>query len=135
MTEKLTVDAFYAEGKKTGTLLGLECPEGHVTVPPRHSCRVCGSSTMKVLALSGIGTIASFTQVYSKSKEFPLETPYTLALVTLKEGGNLLGVVRDDQANVAVGKAVRVRFEIVNSNSKISVETTRPRIFFDLVDS
>ncbi|MHB8567081.1 MAG: Zn-ribbon domain-containing OB-fold protein [Nitrososphaerales archaeon] len=130
--EKLTVESFYAWGKK-GSLLGLRCSAGHVTVPPRHSCRVCESPTLEVVTLSGKGTIASFTKVYSKSKEFPLETPYTLALVTLKEGGNLLGIVKD-QAKAAFGLKVRVKFETLDSSARINVERERLRIFFEIDD-
>jgi uncharacterized OB-fold protein len=126
--EKLTVEAFYSEGKN-GVLKGLRCKEGHVTVPPMHSCRICGSEELTLTQLSGRGTISSFTEVYSKSKEFPLETPYTLALVTLEEGGNLLGVIK---SKPEMGLAVRVKFETVEASTKLIHEKDRPRIFFEL---
>lgn len=129
MPEKLTVEAFYSEGKN-GSLTGLRCKEGHVTVPPRHSCRICGSEELTVVQLSGRGTISSFTEVYSKSKEFPLETPYTLALVTLEEGGNLMGVLK---SKAEIGRAVQVKFETVDASAKLIPEKDRPRIFFEII--
>jgi uncharacterized OB-fold protein len=76
--------------------------------------------------LSGEGEVVSFTEVYVKSEEFPLETPYTLALVTLVEGGNLIGVLRGPKTSQMHGSKVRVRFEDVSR-----FPGKWPRTFFD----
>jgi uncharacterized OB-fold protein len=125
LTESLTVERFYDQAKKSGKVLGLICDKGHVTVPPRHSCRVCGSTELTVKELAGIGKIVSFTEVYVKSKEFPLDTPYTLTLVRLEEGGNLLGILDSKASNF--GKEVKVSFRTIRSDS------SQPRIFFESV--
>lgn len=109
---KNTVDSFY-ESARNGKLLGLKCEMGHVTVPPRHSCRVCLSQNLVPFELSGRGEIVSFTEVHVKSKEFPVDVPYTLAIVRLEEGGNLLGVLRVLQPPVKNGTKVVVKFEDV----------------------
>jgi len=81
-----------------------------------------------VVELSGKGEIISFTVVYVKSKEFPLDTPYTLALVKLEEGGNLLGVVAGVQSTPKHGSRVSVKFEdAANSKGKW------PRVFFEIM--
>ena len=49
--QQLTVDQFYEQGR-AGRLLGLRCESGHVTVPPRRSCRVCQSLNMQVIELA-----------------------------------------------------------------------------------
>jgi uncharacterized OB-fold protein len=126
LTQELTVDQFYSEGNKSGKLLGLMCENGHVTVPPRHSCRVCNSAKLKVKELKGVGTVVSYTEVYAKSKEFPLATPYTLVLVQLEEGGNLLGVL-DCKTAVQTGSKARVKFKSIRN------ESLNPTIFFELV--
>jgi uncharacterized OB-fold protein len=134
LSEKLSVAAFYEEGKK-GTLKGLRCEAGHVTVPPRGSCRVCHSAGLKIVNLSGNGRIVSFTEVHSKPAGFPIETPYIFALVSLDEGGNLLGVVRANGMKVDQGDTVRVRFVTVSKEKPepINAEKERPRIFFDRI--
>jgi len=110
--EKFTVDLFYENAHK-GKLIGLKCERGHVTVPIRHSCRVCFSQILTTVELSGRGEIVSFTEVHVKSKEFPLETPYTLALVKLEGGGNLLGVLKGFESLPKYGAKVVVKFEDV----------------------
>jgi len=120
---QLSIDSFF-EQARGGKLVGLKCPMGHVTVPPRHSCRVCQSQDLQLVVLSGKGRIVSFTDVYVKSKEFPLGTPYTLALVALDEGGHLMGVLRG--AAPKHGARVLVKFEDAPGDSG-----KWPRTFFD----
>jgi len=124
--QRITIDSFYDQARE-GRLLGLRCDSGHVTVPPRHSCRVCQSQNLQAVELSGRGEILSFTDVYVKSKEFSLDTPYTLALVKLEEGGNLIGVVRGFQPAPKHGSKVLVKFEDVPEGPG-----KWPRTFFDL---
>ena len=127
MVEVLSIQAFYEEGRK-GKLMGLKCEAGHVTVPPRHCCMVCNSENMSAVELLGTGRIISWTEVFSKSGEFPAETPYVLALVELEEGGHLLGILRCSAENEA---KVRVLFEIVPKVEILNNEKERPRIFFE----
>lgn len=78
------------------------------------------------MKLSGRGIIQSYTEVAVKTKEFPIDTPYTLAMVRLEEGGNLIGVVRSQASRIGHGVPVSVRFEDPpNSKEKW------PRIFFE----
>ena len=83
--------------------MGLVCPSGHATVPPRRTCLVCSSANLEVKQLSGKGKILSHTEVFVKSKEFPIATPYLLAIVKLNEGGKLLGIV-DEKAGFQLGR-------------------------------
>jgi len=122
----LTIDQFYEQGRG-GRLLGLKCESGHVTVPPRRSCRVCQSLNLQIAELSKTGSVISFTEVYVKSKDFPLETPYTLALVKLDEGGNLLGVISGQTSKLTSGSKVSVIFKDVGE------KVGWPRVFFELV--
>lgn len=125
----LSVDQFYSEAKGSGILLGLRCDRNHVTVPPRHTCRVCGSRELTVVELSKLGTVISFTVVYTKSGSFPLDVPYILALVNLDEGGNLLGVVERGavSGNPIIPSHLRVKvcFKTLSQDPR-----ERPRIFF-----
>jgi len=122
----LTVESFY-ENARSGKLVGLVCPSGHATVPPKNTCLACGSSMLEVKQLSGRGKILSFTEVFVKSKEYPVDTPYVLALVRLNEGGKLLGVLEQKPSTKEIdGLEVRVEFRQVLPDEKW------PRIFFRL---
>jgi uncharacterized OB-fold protein len=124
MSAILTVDSFY-EVARQGKLVGLVCPSGHATVPPRRTCLVCSSADLEVKQLSGKGRIRSWTEVFVKSKEFPIDTPYLLAIVELNEGGKLLGVVDEKpSSNLVEGTSVKVEFREVVKGDKW------PRIFF-----
>jgi uncharacterized protein len=125
--EILTVEEFYQEAS-AGKLFGLQCEVNHVTVPPRPSCRICGLTSLKKIELSGEGELISWTEVFVKSREFPVEVPYMLGLVLLKEGGSLMGVIvkGESEAKIKYGSDVTVGFR------KIS-EKEWPRIFFTLV--
>lgn len=114
MSEPLTVDEFYAFAAE-GKLVGLECVSGHVTVPPRRTCRTCGATILKKRELSGMAKVITWTEVYVKSQEFPLDTPYTLVLVELNEGGTMMGIL-DTKVwhNVAHGDKVRIQFRRMN---------------------
>lgn len=118
----LTVDEFYEAASK-GILLGLRCSFSHVTVPPRRSCMECGDTSMEKMELSGRGKAISWTEVFVKSKEYPIDVPYLLALVRLEEGGNLLGVF-DGKSAVRLEAPVKVTFRKLK-------EKEWPRIFFE----
>jgi len=122
----LTIESFYKNGRE-GKLIGLECESKHVSVPPRKSCRVCGSHLLGEIELSGLGEVISYTEIFVKSKEFPLDTPYLLALVHLEEGGSLIGVVdTNSNSELTYGTKVRVEFRTLD-------EKEWPRIFFRII--
>jgi uncharacterized OB-fold protein len=121
----LSVDRFY-ELASQGKLMGLKCSRGHTTVPPRRSCGECNSLELDTLELSGKARIISFTSVFVKSKDFPVETPYVLALVSLLEGGHLLGVVNAAESDIKYGAEVSVKFKKIQETDKW------PRIFFEV---
>jgi uncharacterized OB-fold protein len=125
--QRVTIDFFFDQARKA-RLIGLKCDLGHITVPPRPACRICQSEKLQPIELSGRGEIVSFTEVHVKSKEFPLDVPYTLALVALVEGGNLIGVLRGFQSLPKHGSKVLVIFEDPQGSTG-----KWPRTFFDPV--
>jgi uncharacterized protein len=119
--EVLSIESYFANASN-GKLTGLLCEKDHVTTPPRHSCSTCKSTELSIVELSGKGEILSYTQVFVKSKEFPIETPFMLALVKLTEGPRLLGVFEGE--DIRTGLKVRVNFRQIHGGLE------RPRIFF-----
>jgi uncharacterized OB-fold protein len=122
LVETLTTEEFYSKGM-SGKLLGLRCENGHITAPPRHSCSTCRSQKLSIIELSGFGNIVEYTEVNSKSNDFPLETPYNLGIVKLDEGPNLLGIVEAKPEKDGV--RVKVSFRALT-------QSERPRIFFEI---
>jgi uncharacterized protein len=82
---------------------------------------------LTIVELSGNGKVLSNTKVYVKSQEFPVDTPFNLALVELDEGPRLLGVLESE--NVGTGTRVTVLFRADRQEGKSS---KLPRIFFQL---
>jgi uncharacterized OB-fold protein len=134
--EVLTVDEFYKAADSQGKLLGLKCENGHITAPPRHTCSACGSAILSISELSRRGRIISYTEVFVKSREFPVETPFVFVLAKLEEGPNLLGVLVDSQGKfsntASSGANVVVKFSKIPSN--LSSENKWPRVFFELAE-
>ncbi len=83
---------------------------------PRAACPRCLSPDLEWRAVSGRGTLHTFTIVHRGQKGFPLGSPYVLAVVELEEGPrmmtNLVGVV-PDLAAVRIGMPVEVAFDDV----------------------
>ena len=73
---------------------------------------------------SGRGTLHTFTVVHRGVRDFPLGTPYVIAIVELAEGPrlmtNLVGV-EPDPACLRIGMPVEVVFE------DVSAEVALPR--------
>jgi uncharacterized OB-fold protein len=80
---------------------------------PRASCPHCLSGDLEWRRVSGRGRLETFTIVHRGPKNFPLGTPYVLAVVALDEGPrlmtNLVGIA-PDPAQVKIGMAVEVVF-------------------------
>lgn len=105
---------FYWTGGAQGQLRILRCQEcRRFAHPPTPLCRNCGGEALLPEAVSGRGTVWTFT--VSHQQLLPsLATPYVIAIVELEEQAGLhvttrlVDVAPDD---VAVGMPVEVRFE------------------------
>jgi uncharacterized OB-fold protein len=88
---------------------------------PRRFCPFCASTEVTDVAVSGRGTIYSFTVIRKGVGPFSDAAPYVLAYVELEEGpriqSNIIGV---DPETVHVGQPVRVVFEPVYDPAKPS---------------
>jgi len=84
---------------------------------PRAVCPRCLGTELEWQRLSGRGTLHTFTVVHRGLKDFPLGTPYVIAIVELVEGPrlmtNLVGI-EADPARVTIGMPVEVVFEDVS---------------------
>jgi len=85
---------------------------------PRAACPRCLSPDLEWRAVSGRGTLHTFTVVYRGQRGFPLGPPYVLAVIELAEGPrmmtNLIGIA-PDPATIRIGMPVEVTFEDVTA--------------------
>jgi uncharacterized OB-fold protein len=89
---------------------------------PRAVCPSCLSGGLEWRRVSGRGRLHTFTIVHRGPKDFPLGTPYVLAVVELDEGPrlmtNLVGVPVDP-VHVRIGMPVEVVFMDVSDDAAL----------------
>jgi uncharacterized OB-fold protein len=94
---------------------------------PRGSCPHCLGGDLEWRRVSGRGRLDTFTIVHRGLKDFPLGSPYVLAVIELEEGPrmmtNLVGV-EPDPAKIRIGMPVEVVFEDVSP--EIALPRFRP---------
>ena len=111
----------FFERAREGRLTGIRCTHcGELAIPPKEFCPACGKRGWEPVALSGEGTIDSFTVIRVAPRNFTAEAPYAVAHVRLTEGVALLGRIVDIPLDdVAVG--LRVRFRPLVSHGQTAV--------------
>jgi uncharacterized OB-fold protein len=94
---------------------------------PRAACPHCLSADVEWQRVSGRGTLHTFTVVHRGQRNFPLATPYVIAIVELAEGPrlmtNLVGI-EPDAAKIRIGLPVEVVFQDVSA--EIALPHFRP---------
>jgi uncharacterized OB-fold protein len=94
---------------------------GKLRFPPAPLCLACDSPRSSWVAVSGRGTVFSFT-VMHRAYHPAFKAPYTLAVIELDEGVKITSnVVGIEPSRVKCGMAVEVMFD------RLSDEVTLPR--------
>lgn len=94
---------------------------------PRAVCPHCLGKSFAWKKVSGRGTLHTFSVVHRGLKDFPLGSPYVLAIVELDCGVKMMTNLIDvpaDPAQIQIGGAVEVVFETVSE--KIALPRFRP---------
>ncbi len=92
--------------------------------PPRAHCPRCGSSPLAWQAVSGRGTVYSFTVAHRPTHPvFSDQSPMVVAVVELEEGPRMISnIVGCDPSEVKIGMNLLVGFEpIDDSDIKLPV--------------
>lgn len=98
-------------------LVGCKCGNcGTYFVPPRVICLNCDKQQMEPAALTGKGTVYSFTIVHQQLPFSLVQVPYAIVIVALEEGPSMHGVVTENLEAVEVGKPIEVYFEKVRED-------------------
>jgi uncharacterized OB-fold protein len=105
---------FFWTSGADGTLRFMRCRDCAAFIhPPRPVCRMCLSENVAPQAVTGTGTIDTFTVNYQEWRP-GLETPYVIARVAIDGAPgvylttNIIGCQVDD---IRIGDRVRARFE------------------------
>src|SRR6266446_2677175 len=106
----MSARAFF-ERARTGQLMAVRCGScGELAIPPRELCPACHARAWQPMALSGDGTIASYTVIRVPPRSHATDAPYGIAVVALREGVSVLGRVVDiPLESLAIGMPVRFR--------------------------
>ena len=81
---------------------------------PRRFCPFCASTAVTDVAVSGRGTVYSFTIIRKGVGPYRDAAPYVLAYVELEEGPRLqTNIIGADPETIHIGQAVHVVFEPV----------------------
>ena len=110
----------YQQGLEQGKFLGIRCNAcDAVSFPPQGVCRQCSGTDIEATALSGLGTLRTFTviRVAPEGKK----PPYVVAMVELDEGawvlGNLVDVNPDEVDMGLMGRKVKLGSRLVNGDT------------------
>jgi uncharacterized OB-fold protein len=106
----ITLRHFFEKARE-GQLTAVRCGRcGALAVPPKEFCPECSQRQWEPVALSGEGTIASYTIIRVAPRGHAADVPYAIAAVQMKEGVSILGRVVDvPLEQITVGLAVRFR--------------------------
>ena len=112
---------------REGRLALQHCDDcGAFVFYPSFVCDQCVSTNLSWQDVPGHGTVESHTTVYRAfAEEFAPDVPYTVALVRLDEGVNLLTwLIGVDPEDARIGMEVEVVFE--RKSDTISLHRFRP---------
>ena len=73
-------------------LAGYRCAAcDELCMPPRVYCPECGSDERRDVSLAGRGTVRAWTAIHVGPTRYEQEVPYTVVLVELEEGPQVMG--------------------------------------------
>jgi len=112
----------FFEGCRAGELRVQRCDScAQLQFYPRIACTACDARTLRWVATSGTGTVASFT-VVERAISSAYEAPYVVALIDLDEGPRLMSQLIDFEPDqIRVGAVVQVTFRAWSDDVQMPV--------------
>jgi uncharacterized OB-fold protein len=110
--ERSKISKFW-EFSKEEALIGTRCKRcGKLYCPPRAVCSGCLSEEVEWVEFEGRGEVVAFTIIWVPPTGFEGFAPYTVAMVRLKSGPQLMGMlVGVPPEKVKVGMEVEAVYE------------------------
>lgn len=114
--EPFSIESFYkfvGEGK----LMAAKCTNcGEVMLPPRPVCSKCFNKNMSWMEVKPEGKLLTYTVIHVAPKQFETLVPYTVGIVKLEDGPQLLGMIRGiEYDKLKIGMKLTVDFEKATS--------------------
>ena len=106
------------------SMIGVKCGScGETFFPSTTFCPNCRrKGKLEKTALSGNGTVESFSTVFIPPRGFEYDAPYTLAIIRLKEGPAITGQVVDIEPDgLKIGDKVSSVFRKVSEDGETGV--------------
>jgi len=125
----------YSDALTRNKLLGLKCRNcSTITCPPKMTCQECGGSELRIVELSGVGEIKTFTHTFVAPQGRECEAPYVVVLVELEEGpwisGNLIDISPDRVNMELIGRKVELGHKVFPGDCYSSGPAARPLFCF-----
>ena len=116
----VTLKHFF-ERAREGRLTGIKCGGcGEVAIPPKQFCATCGARAWEPVALSGEGTLASYTIIRVAAARHAADAPYAVGVVKLKEGASIFARIVDVPFDkLEVGLPLRFQPLLVNEQTAV----------------
>lgn len=124
-----SIESFYkliGEGK----LMAARCNKcNEVMLPPRPLCSKCLGKDMSWVELKPRGRLLTYTVIHVSPKQFELLAPYTIGIVKLEDGPQLLGMMRNITPDkLRIGMELTIDFEKPSTTQ--AQWPTWPRYYF-----
>lgn len=116
----------FVEHLKNHELRGTVCKEcGAKYFPPRSDCEACLSDRMDWFAISGEGTLLTFTKANFAPAGFEKDVPYSMGVAEFADGIKVFGRIDKSLDEEAIKAGMRVKVRIVDlDEGRISYELT-----------
>lgn len=102
---------------------------GEVMLPPRPVCSKCFGENMSWVKVKPKGKLLTHTVIYVAPKQFEAQVPYSIGIVKLEDGPQLLGIIRGIEPDeLKIGMTLTVNFE--KATSPQTQWPTWPKYYF-----
>ncbi|UCC59944.1 MAG: Zn-ribbon domain-containing OB-fold protein [Dehalococcoidia bacterium] len=120
---------FLKEIRDNKTIMGIKCPScKKVYVPPRSHCPICFDRMSEWVALSGKGSLTSYTIVRYPEPYMPKKTPYAYGIIQLDGAdtgmAHFLGEV--DLDKIEIGVRLEPVFKEEREGSILDIDYFKP---------
>jgi Predicted nucleic-acid-binding protein containing a Zn-ribbon len=104
----------FFEGLLENKLLATKCEKcNEIYFPPQSFCSNCRSTELKWIELSKEGELLTFTKIFVKPSSFSHYEDYTIGIVRLREGVNVLAWISEKNlSKLKIGMKTRIETRI-----------------------
>ena len=116
----------FIEFLKDNELRGTVCMRcGAKFFPPRSDCDVCLSNDMEWYAITGEGSLITFTKAMYAPAGFEKDAPYVLGVAEFPDGTKVFGRLDKSLSDEAIKTGMKVKIKTVSlENDRLSYELT-----------